>query len=92
MYKLFSTPSSWVHRLVIDFFAFQLLVYAPDFLQDGLVLITKEGGFPMTTWPIILILRNNFCFVGLFDNSCLSYVQIFCYISINKTKIRDLSQ
>ena len=42
MRKLFLTSSSWVHRLVIDFFAFQLLVYAPDFLQDVLVQIQKK--------------------------------------------------
>lgn len=71
MRKLFFTPSGWVHRLVIDFFAFQLLVYAPNFLQDGLVLITKEGGFPMTTWLALIILRNNFCFIGLFASSYL---------------------
>ena len=70
-----------MHKLVFD--AFQLLVYAPNFLQDVLVLITKEGGFPMATWLTLIILRNNFCPVDLFINNCLLQMQIFYYISID---------
>ena len=64
MRKLFLTPSSWVHRLVIDFFAFQLLVYAPDFFQDVLVQIQKKEVSTMLdilSWLIgvgIFALRN----------------------------------
>lgn len=41
-----------MHRLVIDFFAFQLLVYAPNSSLEWLSANTKEGGvvYGMAPW------------------------------------------